>query len=399
MWRIDSRPADIHRSDVVCKARVPAIYTEEFALRRTIGFIDMPTARTGARCVARINQNDRHANQLGLVFDKGAQLVERPAMQRCPLWLPSLYPRADALQIFEGDSLCGALSLCNDAFGNDVVRVGGKALFFARQLAEAAARRLRAFGLQLAPQLTMAVAHTLDRLALVDCACAINGDIGNAQVNAQEAVNVGRVRRFDLAGGKEIKLTVNQAKVGLAALPLQQFQLPVSRQEGDSQATTSRPNANFLLRQKPTQDARIIGNAAMWLEGTLAFLVQLVGIGNLADRPYHHLGSQLILRANHCVDQLLKAKLVEGAMLPSDTADFVARSIGRLKRFKEVFMLFGVGNQLHFGSQFHVSSVAQMGRFVKCLTIWIQEQETARFLPQLKQWASLRLRRDGELIQ
>jgi len=311
-------------------------------------------------------------------------------MQCRSLRLSSLYPSTYPCQFFDSDTLAGAFSLFDNAFADNVVGVSGKAFLFAREFPQATARRLCAFGLQLAAQLAMAITNRLDAFALVDCACAINGDVGDTEIDTQKAVYVIWRRFFHLTGGEQIKLAVNQAQVSFTALPCQEFQLSLSTHKGDSQATTRRPNADLLLGQEPAQDTRIVGNAAMWPERALALLVHFVGIGNLADGAYNDLGSQASRFTNGGVYQLLKAKLIEGAFLPSHLANLIARGVGRFQRFKEVFMLFNVGLQLHFGGQFHASSVAQMGRFIKCLTVWIQK--TAQFLPQLKQWASLRQR-------
>jgi hypothetical protein len=77
---------------------------------------------------------------------------ERPTVQCCSLWSPSSYPVAYAAQFFQGDTATGAFGLSNNGLTDIVVGPLGKALFFAGQLAQAATRRLCAFGLQFAAQ-------------------------------------------------------------------------------------------------------------------------------------------------------------------------------------------------------------------------------------------------------
>lgn len=347
---------------------MPTIHTEEFILSTTIGTINTTADRASLGRVARINRDEWHARELTFVLKELSQLVERPTVQCRSVSFSSLYPFTDTRQFFDGDSLAGALSLFDNALADNVVRVSGKALFFARQLLEAAARGLRTLRLQLAPQLATAVANRPDCLALVDFACAVYGNVGHAQVNAQEAVNV-RWRWFlNFTGGEQVKLAVNQAQVRFAALPLQEFQLPLPCQEGDSQATVNRPNAYLLLGKEPAQNTRIVGNATMPLESALAFLVQLVSVGNFADGADDNLSRQTSGFANGGIHQLLKAKLIKCASLPSNMADFIARRVGCFQRGKQGLALFWRGLQLHFGGQFHTLSIAYLFVFVKCLT-------------------------------
>ena len=129
--------------------------------------------------------------KLGFVLDKAAQLGERPAMQGCSLRPTNRYPITNPAKFFEGDSATGVFGLSNNALADVVVCPGGELPFFAGQFLETAARGLRAFGLELLAQLAVTVANVLDRLALVDRAVTINGDIGNPKIDTKKAVNVG----------------------------------------------------------------------------------------------------------------------------------------------------------------------------------------------------------------
>ncbi len=156
----------------------------------TIRLIDMSAAGAGAGGVARVDFHHGHAEHLRLVLDKALQLMKRPAVQRRPLRPSSPYPVTDALELFEGNALTGAFSLGDDVFADLVVDIGGKAAFFARELAQTATARLRAFALQPLAQTALAVADAFDMAALVDFAHAVDGDVGDAQVNAKEVFHI-----------------------------------------------------------------------------------------------------------------------------------------------------------------------------------------------------------------
>ena len=175
---------------MVSQASEPANHTGEPGLRRTIGFINVTTGRTGAAGVSRVNQKHGHTRTFGFVGHEGAQLVERPTMQGCPLRATNRNPRADALQIFQGNR-----SICVFRFGNQlladaVIGVFGKTAFFSRQSFEFAFGRARAFGLQFGPQAAVTVAHVVDVAGRVDLPIAVYGDIDHPQVNPQGAFHI-----------------------------------------------------------------------------------------------------------------------------------------------------------------------------------------------------------------
>ena len=82
-------------------------------MRKTIGFVNVTTSRTGAARISGVNQENWHANPFCLVGHEDTELKERPAMQGCPLRATNRNPRTDVLQIFQGNR-----SICVFRFGN-----------------------------------------------------------------------------------------------------------------------------------------------------------------------------------------------------------------------------------------------------------------------------------------
>ena len=131
-------------------------------MRRTIGFINVTTSRTGAAGVSGVNQEHRHANSFGFVRHEGAKLEERPTMQGCPLRATNRDPLANAPQIFQGNRSICVFRFGNQFFTDAVVGIFGKTALAPRKPFQLALGRARAFGLQFGPQAAVSVAHVFD---------------------------------------------------------------------------------------------------------------------------------------------------------------------------------------------------------------------------------------------
>jgi len=108
-------------------------------------------------------------------------------MECYSLRLPSPDPRANMRQIFDRNRALRALSLRNNPFGDSVVDVFREPRFLSRKAAQTATAIQRAALLQLLPEPPMAVAHVVDRLSAVNIPIAIDGNIGDSQIDTQDA--------------------------------------------------------------------------------------------------------------------------------------------------------------------------------------------------------------------
>src|SRR6266545_2959074 len=176
----DSSPAEntnVLSSDRIGMTSAATRYAEEGCLIGTIGLVDMPARRAGARGITGIDQHDGDARQCCLVADEGLQLKERPAMQNGALRLPSPHPCADVLEVFKRNRPLCALSLPNNAFADRVVDILCEAGFLSRQRPEPSLCRERPFLLEFVTQPPSPIPHALDGTATVDRAVAIRGDV------------------------------------------------------------------------------------------------------------------------------------------------------------------------------------------------------------------------------
>ena len=155
---------------------------------------------------------DRHTAQAGFVHHELLELMERPRLQYRTLRPASPDPRLNTPQIFQGNLTLRAFGRRHKPFGDHMVGMRGKAVFLSRQLPQAAASPFRALPLEFGSQAPMPKAHALNRLAAVDRAVAVNGDVRHAQVNAQRALDVEWCGFFHVADGQQVELTVDQAR-------------------------------------------------------------------------------------------------------------------------------------------------------------------------------------------
>ena len=134
VWSVECGPADIHGSDMVCGSSIPAVTTkEDFTLPISLSYV--ATSWTGSASVPWVNEEKRDSCETSLVLNKGAELVESPTMDR-PALAASInrYPVSDALQLFEGYSSEGVLSLLNDPLADKVVHRCSEPAFLSTSL-------------------------------------------------------------------------------------------------------------------------------------------------------------------------------------------------------------------------------------------------------------------------
>jgi hypothetical protein len=148
-------------------------------------------------------------------------------MECYALWLPSLDPRANMRQIFNGNCSLRAFGLRNNPFGEVVVHPSGKSVFLTRQLPQSAATAERAFLLELLSQGTMTVAHVLDRVSAVDFPIAINRNIGDTEIDTQDAFHINWFGRFNIRSCEQIPVATHEGQIGFATSEGQQCPLPI----------------------------------------------------------------------------------------------------------------------------------------------------------------------------
>lgn len=307
--------------------REATVYTGESTLRRTVCLIDTATVWTGARGIAWIDRKHFDALTFRLVLDKHSELEKRPAMPLCALRLTNRYPIANATEFFEGDPATGVFSRIYNGFADVMVYPGRETTLFARQLLELTSCRMGLSFLELGSQLAMAVANVVHSLCAMHYAIAIDGDIFDAEVNAENIFNILWCRFVNVASREQIEVAADEAQIGLAALVLKQFSVIVTADKLNLLSAAKYPNRNFALVEFPGKDAGIVGDCAQRLEGALRGLVKLIGITHFRDTADNQLCRQVKLRFDGVVRLLVDLELTKRFGVPSQIAHAITSGV------------------------------------------------------------------------
>jgi hypothetical protein len=111
-----------------------ALTAEEQGLRPTVGTMLMTALRTSLTGMARVDEGHAHPHGFRLVFDKGAKLGERPAVQSAIELVRGLRAVPNVLQVFQDDRSTG-LDGIDDAAGKNMVAIAAETSLPAEQMA------------------------------------------------------------------------------------------------------------------------------------------------------------------------------------------------------------------------------------------------------------------------
>ena len=340
-------------------------------MRKTIGFVNVTTSRTGAARISGVNQENWHANPFGFVGHEGAKLEERPTMQGCPLCATNRNPLADTAQIFQGNR-----SICVFRFGNQfladaVVGVFGKTVFFSRKPFEFTFGGARPFGLQFSPQAAVTVANIIDLTGFVDFTIVIYSNIYHSEVNPQRAFNIKWLWFGYLASSRKEKHPFVQPKVAFSLPCLKQFQLTFTAYKRYTKSPIHRPNRHSSILQPPGQDAVIIGDTSSCIERAFRFAVKFVRIGNFGNCSYCNLRRKPELLSHRLITLVMQVILSKGFRFPSRITHKPTGGIGLFQRVPERAGLFGCWEKLDLGIQFHAIDYRTNVLNLQCLKLFL----------------------------
>lgn len=318
-------------------------------MRRTISLINVTAAGASTRSITRVNRFYFDAHLFGFVLNKAAELEERPAMQSHALTATNRYPIANTAKFFKGDSALSVLRSRDNAFADVVIHPSRKAAFFARKLFQAATTGLGAFGLKFLAQPPMAEADVIDGFGAVGLAIAVNGNVGDAHIDAKNSDSIIWGWLIDIADGEQVKFTVDVAEISFALLSLQQIPLPLTADKGDGLATVHCPDRYGASLQAPVEDTIIVSDAAVWFEGAFCCLVKFVGVGHFGDTTDNHLGSQAKKLTHWFVRKLVQGELPKGLGLPPLFTDPVTSGVGGFQGAQQQFGCAGCDREIEFG--------------------------------------------------
>ena len=317
----------------------------------------MSTLSTLARRIARVNKNDPHAVQLGLVLNKHSQLKETPTMPLCSVSLFSPNPRTNALEVFQGDPSLRVFSFQNNRFADFVIQFSGKAFLFQRSFLQKTLRRLRILALKFRAQSAMPLAQVPNVRTTKALPVAVGSDASNTQINAQEAIRLIRGRLNHVDGAKEKPSAFAENQIAFTLARVQQHAFTRATDEGNLLAPVERPDRNVI--QTIAQNPVIIGHRAVLAENPLLALVEFISIGDFGNYAHGHLSRQAELITDSLVGELVQLELTESLGLPGCARGFIGGGIRSLKCLFERGDLLGSRFKFQPDSQFHRAILIQ----------------------------------------
>ncbi len=330
----------------------------------SISSVDRSTNAAPFGGVAGIDFDDWNADEPRLVFDEAAELGEGPRMQARSLRLAGLNPTPDVLEVFKPYRAPGAFSLVNEHLRDAVVGVFAEAGLLARESFQTTLGSLRAAPLEPGLAAGEFAADLLNIRASVAVAIAVESDVDDAEVHAENAFNADLLGVRNVADAGQIPLAPHQHKIDLALAERKQGPLPLAANEGDFLPAIQRPDADQVAGHE-ADDAVIIGLGCMAAEGALSVLAYFVGVSDLGNAAHSGLGSEVKHRPHFSIGQFVQVELAGLACLKATRRDVIARLITALKRLPKQRFLLGRWQQLDVRYKFHISNMETCGREVK----------------------------------
>ncbi len=297
--------------------RIATLCTGKPRLTDPIRSLDMSAAVAALARVPWVHQDDRHASERRLVFDKGAELRESPASHSGALWLPKPRPRADMRQRFKRNTSLGAFGRRNERLTDTVIDVTPESRFFLGHALQRLSNLLGALPAHLGHG-----ARTLQALAALRVACptgfhrvptvrrAIRGccQVDDAQIHTKHVLRSKQGGFGHLDGTQQIPGTASIHQIGLP------FDTPLpgaligATDKRHLNTSTDGPQAR---RAQPVeaQHALVVADRAIRAERWTDRLVPLETLDRLGNRTYRHLRRQGKRGAHLVVHQMVQGDL------------------------------------------------------------------------------------------
>lgn len=322
--------------------------------------IDHSTARASSARVARVDCEHRNACHLCFVCDKMAKLGEGPPVQTVTLALSGPNPLTNAGQFLDRNGKAVAFSRSNYLLRDAVRRVLAKPGLLPGELFEAPFGCLRASGLKSATTLGEFLTDAFDLGSSVGVALAIECDIDDAEIDAENAFYVDLAGVGHVADDRQEPFALNDHQIDFALAEGKQLALPFAADEWDHLSTIERPDAHSVWHQP--EDAVVIGLGRVLPEldqpGLSPIsLVRRVGVGDLGYAANGHLGSDPELSPSLAVGDLVQVELSDLANIKAHLGQVVACLVAALKRASEQVSLILRRLELNVGDKLHDSSI------------------------------------------
>lgn len=308
--------------------------------------------------VSRVDVADGQPCTASLVGNLRLKIAEGPRVQGASLLPASPYPRADAIEVLDGDPAPGAFGRGDDLLGDHVVRVLGEAMLLHPAFSKQPLRALGSLLLEFASQTMGAAPQAVEVRAGEVLPLARGGDVDDADVDTKPAESLLLFGVRHVYAHEEVELPGAEHEVGLAPLMRKQSALAVAADEADALATLDGPDARRLA--EPRQNASVVRDRSERPECSQFLPVELVGVGNLGNATHDDLRGEVgKLGARRVVDELMDRELSERCRLPRALREPVTGGVRAAQRRRQRSRLDGRWLELHLNRQLHAPSVAR----------------------------------------
>lgn len=388
----DKRPADVgpacdvDRTDMVGVVGESARLANKLGLASTIGLVDTSAKGAGARCIPRIDNHHGNPSKTSFVCQERSKLEERPSRVHRSLALPDRCPLADVRQIFQRNPSRGALGLGDDAFRDDVVRVGTEAGLPARETFEVSFGRFRAGRLENGSKLLVPLSDFLDCRSRVRLPVRVERDVSDTKIHSEPVFGFDRRTIGDIDRDEEIELPLPVHEISLASHTFETPPMVVTNGARDNKASIESKQAHAIETVLEGVEPLIVDDGSVFPEHRTLGPVPLVGFADLGESTHGMLGGKTEHLPQITVVELLQTDLVGRSKLESPFRQPRTRFVDPFHRGQEPSLLSGINQQLDSRNELHdyrtITSMLEM-----------QPIRRRRFLPALKDGASASQRR------
>lgn len=331
---------------------MPTVDAPKAIPRRAVTLVDQSATGTRPAGVTRIDGNQRHTHQLGLVGQTLTEMSESPRVVRSPMFLANRCPFANPGQIFDHDSTNGVLGCTHDRFADTMVHVTLVAPFLPSAMTQQPFGGFRPLRLEFGPQAIVTSPHVRDVGAGEDLAIASRGKVFDAQVNTQETLGLEGfdLRHVDGYVQKEHPVAMDEIRLSART----RFEMPVvgPDHEGHDFPTVDGQDRN-AIKPLPAQDSLIVRDGAKRSEFGSDIPVTLVAFDHLRDGSNGHLRRQIEVVPNIVVDESLQYDLVGASMTKSCFGDGSASGVESFHRSSHTIRLRDGRLELNLCRQLH----------------------------------------------
>src|SRR5499427_3618163 len=341
---------------------ISAFSAQEHISSYSILFAHMIAFRTSSARVARVYRLRFHSGERRLVFYIPPQLRKCPLTHAISLLLPEPGPVSDTFKVLDGYPSTGVCSFCNNLLCNRMVGIRLKSSLstgerfqftFGVQRPFAVTFLPGRFSLKRSLHLYIMLSRSLDIIALMHLAVAINGQIYNAEIHSDE---IGPSCRRDIRSlnthEQKPSAVLPSVEIALAVFSVESLGLVFAHDNWNDGPAFEGQQGNTVSPFERHQPL-VVRDTGVFPEAGANRFVSAVGFADLSDTADGHLRGDSEVITQLAVVELLKFDLVIGLEAESFAGEPIGGGVESPHRGGKLFGLIPIGQQLCLQGQLH----------------------------------------------